>query len=181
MCKSNRHLVILVLLSSVMAGCVGVSVLGVTECESSIPICDYNYSKTLWGPRQTPKGNGLPEPNFLLSKDEFIRTWGEPSETIVLSDEEVTLVYKGPDVWCGVFVVYGLWPAPLIVPACETFDRITFKGNNASHLHFKRESKTSLIVGAIMVANVPTACPKPCPPLSEDSKQSPLQVDPELK
>lgn len=168
--SSSWHLLAIPFVCTMISGCIGVSVLTTTECESSVPICDYIYEKVAWGPNPRQQGSEpSPEPNYLLSKEEFISNWGEPTETIVLSDNEVTLVYKNPDVWCGVFAVWGLWPAPFIAPACESFDRITFKGNRATYLHFKRENKTALIFGAIMNANTPKTCPKPCPTQPENS------------
>ena len=43
------------LLSSLEAGCFGGGAVYMTECESSLPICDYKYTKEDWGPTENAK------------------------------------------------------------------------------------------------------------------------------
>ena len=164
-------MIAIALLSSLEAGCFGAVVAHMTECESSLPICDYWYSKEDWGPTNpdwgptyVSRGSNPPKtPNALLPKDEFLAEWGEPSETITVSEEEVTFVYKTVDIWCGVGVGY-VFPVPLMAPTCEGFDRITFKGSNATHIHFKRRDATFLLLvfGGGIAAEKGKSCPIPC-------------------
>lgn len=171
MLKPDWRILIIPLASSLIAGCMGVAVLATSECKSSVPICDYTYSKGEWGPKERAKANDPPEANFLLSKDEFIARWGKPNETVVFSDDEVTLVYRDPDVWCGAVPVWVFIPAPAIAPTCEVFDRITFKGNRATYLHFKREDRAAAWVLPMPMGQLMKPCPKACPPQLEVPNQ----------
>jgi len=157
------------LLSQLTAGCIGVGVLAVNECESTVPICDYIYGPDFWGPEMHAK-DASSAPNYLLSKEEFLAVWGEPTETIVLSDDEVTLVYQRPDVWCGAIPVWVLIPAPLVSPNCKIFDRITFKGSKATHIHFQREDHTAAWIMPMPWVELLKSCPKPCPPETLDNR-----------
>lgn len=151
------------LLSSLEAGCFGGVALYMTECKSSLPICDYKYSKEDWGATENAKIKNPPKiPNFLPSKEDFLAEWGMPSETIRVSEDEVTFVYKTVDIWCGVVPAWGV-AVPLIAPNCDGFDRITFKGSKATNIHFKRRNVAG--VGGIMVfggASMGESCPIPC-------------------
>ena len=152
------------LLSSLVAGCFGGGAVYMTECESSLPICDYNYTKENWGPTENAKLKNPPKIlNTLPPKEYFLAEWGEPSETITVSEEEVTFVYKTVDIWCGVGVGY-VFPVPLMAPTCEGFDRITFKGSKATHIHFKRRDATFLLLvfGGGVAAEKGKSCPIPC-------------------
>ena len=102
-------------------------------------------------------------PNTLPPKEYFLAEWGEPSETITVSEDEVTFVYKTVDIWCGVGVGY-VFPVPLMAPTCEGFDRITFKGSKATHIHFKRRDATFLLLvfGGGIAAEKGKSCPIPC-------------------
>ena len=132
------------LLSSLEAGCFGGGVTYMTECKSSLPICDYRYSKEDWGPIRYSWGGDPPKiPNALPPKDEFLAEWGEPSETITVSEDEVTLIYKTEDIWCGAVVAWYVG-VPLIAPICEGFDRITFQGSKATYIHFKRKNEAGI-------------------------------------
>jgi hypothetical protein len=160
----NWRLLIICVLSALMSGCIGIHVSAVNECETTVPMCDYEFSQGSWGPIERPKTNTQPVPNYLLPKTEFIARWGEPTEVIVLSDNEVTLVYKRPDVWCGATAFWVIIPAPVMAPGCEIFDRITFKGERATHLHFQREDEARAFLLPAPWADSLKRCPKPCPP-----------------
>ncbi|MBP5998227.1 MAG: hypothetical protein KA535_09765 [Azonexus sp.] len=151
------------LLSSLEAGCFGGVVMYMTECKSSLPICDYKYSKEDWGPTENAKIKNPPKiPNTLPPKDEFLAEWGVPSEIITVSEDEVTLIYKTVDIWCGVIPAWGV-AVPLIAPTCEGFDRITFKGNKAIYIHFKRRNVAGIAAAVSAVgASMGESCPIPC-------------------
>lgn len=156
--KLNLPLVAIALISSLTAGCFGGGLVSMRECESSVPLCDSKFTKRDWGPALQWIPNPLP------SKSEFIQLWGPPAETIVESEEVVTLVYRNTDVWCGAVPMW-LFAVPLVAPACESFERITFKGEKATHLHFKRPSTKGLVVTPWFVyGSGEKDCPKPCPP-----------------
>jgi hypothetical protein len=171
--KLSFPVVAIALVVSVTAGCFGGGFTYMTECESSLPICDYKFSKQEWGPTENSGKKNSPQiPNPLPSREEFLTEWGEPAETITVSDDEVTFIYKTVDIWCGVVPVWGV-PVPLVVPACEGFDRITFKGSKATHLHFKRMNSTYFVTIPMVAAGgeMPKTCPKPCPLKDQDSPQ----------
>jgi hypothetical protein len=155
MFRHNFHLLCVALLSTSVAGCFGVAVIHTTECRSDVPICGYFYEKDKWGPQSSPKPNPLP------IKDDFIKIWGEPSETQSISENEVILVYKR-ELWCGVVPSWGVL-IPLVLPTCDGFDRITFKDNRATHIHFKREN---LVGGYFLlttgIGDKSKTCPVPC-------------------
>jgi len=162
------------LLSSVTAGCFGGGVVYMTECESSVPICNYKYSKEEWGPTENFGKMDYPQvPNCLPLKENFLAEWGRPSDTIMVSEDEVTFVYKTVDIWCGVVPTWGV-PVPLVVPACEGFDRITFKGDKATYLQFKRVNKTGFATIPMLWAGgkMPNPCPKPCTPKAQECPQA---------
>lgn len=139
MIKFFLHLFAITLLLSLVSGCIGYIHVSPTECSADLPIVDYVYEKDNWGPinKNTMTINKLPE------KDEFIKRWGEPDELVKISDDEITLVYQRK-IWCGGVPVYIL-PAPLVLPTCEGFDRITFKGDKATHIHFKRADASGIV------------------------------------
>lgn len=133
------HLLVVTFLTLLASGCVGYVHVSPTECSADLPIVDYVYDKDNWGPinRNMMKIVKLP------AKNDFIREWGEPDETIKVSDDETTLVYKRK-IWCGSVPVYII-PAPFVLPACEGFDKITFKGDTATHIHFKRADASGMV------------------------------------
>jgi len=151
------------LLIQLLAGCFGGGVFTAKECESAVPLCDYNYMPDKWGPIEGKKGEE-PQPNFLPAKDEFLRIWGEPTESIRLSEDEVTFVYKHQGEWCGAAAFWVVIPVPLMLLACDAFDRITFKGEHATRVHFRRIDSAGAFIGpGIGGSGWINPCPKPCP------------------
>lgn len=152
MIKSILHLFAITLLSSLVSGCVGYVHVSPTECSADLPIIDYIYEKDNWG----PVNKSTMTVNKLASKNEFIKEWGEPDEIIRITDDETTLVYNRK-IWCGAIPAYII-PAPLVLPACDGFDRITFKGDTATHIHFKRADMSGIVFPS--VAQASKACPQ---------------------
>ena len=148
------------LLSSLAAGCIGGGAVYMTECKARLPLCDYMYTKEDWGPTGSAQTKGSIMLNALPPKEYFLAEWGEPSETITVSEDEVTFVYKTVE-WCGVGAAY-VFPVPLMAPTCEGFDRITFKGSKATHIHFKRRNETGFLFGPGVAAEKEKSCPIPC-------------------
>jgi len=183
MIKLRLQLLAVALASSMTVGCVGLFVAYPTECSSDLPICDYIYEKNKWGPTPRPFRSRTPSvPNRLLPKDSFISKWGEPTERIQVSDYEEILIYKF-DIWCGAVPIYIL-PVPLVAPACEGFDRITFKGDQATHIHFKRGNEGGFVLAPGFIGPVgrerpcPTFCPYPVEMPTELTAE-PLQESPQ--
>jgi hypothetical protein len=134
-----------------VSGCVGYIHVSPTECSADLPIIDYIYEKDKWG----PINKSTMTINELASKNEFIKEWGEPDEIIRIADDEITLVYNRK-IWCGSVPVYII-PAPLVLPTCDGFDRITFKGDTATHIHFKRSDASGIVLPYLVQDSI--ACP----------------------
>jgi hypothetical protein len=158
-----RSIAVIILLSLTSGcGCFGVAIFTPTECSSDIPLINYTYQKDKWGPIYKKDKNTPDAENFLPSKDDFIRIWGVPDETETISEDELILTYKSK-IWCGVVPAYII-PAPLILPTCDGFDQITFKGDMATHIHFKRADGYGLLFP--FVAGGATPCPNEANPLT---------------
>lgn len=158
MIKSILHLFAITLLPLLMSGCFGYFHVSPTECSADLPIIDYIYEKDKWGPKYT----NTMTINTLALKNEFIQEWGEPDEIIRITDDETTLVYNKKNIWCGAVPVY-LVPAPLVLPICDEFDKITFKGDTATHIHFKRVDTSGLLVLPPSAVEDSIACPQTKP------------------
>ncbi len=165
--KLGLCLIAAILFSSLTSGCIGVGVVTPTECSADVPLNNYIYEKDKWGPIYKKKAAGEEESiekNYLPPKDVFKQVWGEPDETIILSGDEVTFVYNRK-IWCGVIPAYIVM-LPLMLPTCDGFDRITFKSNDATHIHFKRENGYGAIFPVAVGGSVP------CPNQVEGSNNS---------
>jgi len=197
MIKSILHFFTITLLSSLVSGCIGYVHVSPTECSADLPIIDYIYEKDKWGPTNkstmtiselASKDEFIKEwrriinkntmtINTLASKNEFIKEWGEPDETIQITDDETILVYNRK-IWCGSVPIYMMIPAPLVLPTCDGFDRITFKGDTATHIHFKRSDASGFVFPG--PAGGPRACPHTKPsdlPVPTYSKEDNISDD----
>lgn len=159
--KSILNFLVIALLILLAPGCVGYIHVSPTECSTDLPIADYIYNKDNWGPINK---NMMKITKFPAMND-FIREWGEPDETIKTSNDETTLVYNRK-IWCGSVPVYII-PAPLVLPACDGFDRITFKGETATHIHFKRADASGMVFP--YAAGGSRACPHTAVKSTDDS------------
>lgn len=165
--RLSFRLIIALLFSSLTSGCIGFGVVTPTECRADIPLNNYIYEKDKWGPlpkEMTSEQDEFSEKNYLPEKDVFRQIWGEPDEIIHLSEDEETFVYKRK-IWCGAIPAYIVM-LPLILPTCEGFDRITFKGNAAKHIHFRREDGYGFIFPAAAGGSIP------CPNQTEGPKNT---------
>ena len=125
----------IILLST--AGCFGGLVSAPKECNFDLPVHFYKFTRTEWGPDKNVDNLYIPEKNI------FLDLWGKPDEIITISDEEEVYVYNRKIV-CGVTFAYVLL-VPLVSENCDGFDRITFKGDVATHIHFKRSDSYGAI------------------------------------
>jgi hypothetical protein len=85
----------------------------------------------------------IPHPG-MSTKTDFLKDWGEPDEIISTSEDLQTWVYN-KKLWCGVIPVLIL-PVPLILPVCDGFDRIDFKGSVATCLHTRSITYSGIII-----------------------------------
>jgi hypothetical protein len=126
------------LVAITQSGCIGLIINTPGECKNETPFT--RVHDIFWG---TP-------PQFKLSlssdhvaskvqtqkrssKEEFLKDWGKPDEIISISENVETWIYKRK-LWCGAIPILIL-PIPFILPVCDGFDRIEFRGNEAMRLH----------------------------------------------
>src|SRR5262249_52783075 len=76
------------------------------------------------------------DPERRLKKDDFVSAWGEPKEKVTTAKGE-TWIYLDSWRWCGVWVSF-IVPAPLLLPVCETYDRVEFEGEVAVRSQSRR-------------------------------------------
>ena len=110
-------------------GCIGLIVLPPQECKREAPYTDIHNSSV--EPAALPYTNPTPS-----TKEEIREVWGKPDEIITVSENEETWIYK-KNLWCGVIPVFIL-PVPFIIPVCEGFDRVGFRGNEATRTHTRQ-------------------------------------------
>lgn len=131
------------------AGCFGSLISAPQECSFDLPVPFYKFTMKEWGPDKNVDKLYLPE------KKRFLELWGKPDEIITISDEKEVYVYNRKIV-CGVTLAY-LLPIPLVSENCDGFDHITFKGNVATHIHFKRSNSYGAIFP--IMSEVKKTCP----------------------
>jgi len=156
----NRRILVTCCVSFVvltMSGCIGLIVNSPKECKDETPstkIHDIFVTTPPIKEERTPMGIRLSsEDKFKRStKAEFLEEWGKPDEIISKSERVETWIYYRR-LWCGVMPVLIL-PIPFILPVCDGFDRIEFKGNEATRLHTRRIVKEG---GMILVIFAPFA------------------------
>ena len=78
------------------------------------------------------------------TKKEFLKEWGKPDSINHTADNEEIWEYKR-NVWCGV-TPFVFVPVPFMLPACDGFDRITFKGDESIRLHTRRSTTGGFII-----------------------------------
>lgn len=114
-----------ILIATAQSGCFGLYVHLPKECENEIPRTDIH--DIFWLRTSSHKTS---------SKEEFLKEWGKPDEIIANSPNDETWIYRRK-LWCGATPVFML-PLPLLLPVCDGFDRIEFKGSESTRLHTRR-------------------------------------------
>jgi hypothetical protein len=64
-----------------------------------------------------------------LTKSDFLQAWGAPREKVIAPKGE-TWIYAESNRWCGLWLVVIL-PVPLVLPVCDTYDKVSFEGELA--------------------------------------------------
>ena len=131
MYKPTPAIICVFLAAITLSGC-GLLVLSPAECMNETPTTD---THELF-PSKTAKES---------TKAEFLKDWGKPDEIVATAENEETWIYK-KNRWCGVVPFFFLLPAPLVLPVCDGFDRITFQGNEATNLHTRRIVTSGFVV-----------------------------------
>jgi hypothetical protein len=74
------------------------------------------------------------------TKEEVVAKWGKPGKITITSTSEETWIYE-KDIWCGLIPMWGV-PVPFILPACDGYDRIDFRGKEAIKLQTRHVALT---------------------------------------
>lgn len=89
------------------------------------------------------------------TKDDFLIAWGAPLRKDTRGNTEIWY-YEEKGRWCGVWIAFGL-PIPLLLPACETHDEVTFENDMSVRARSKRFVRT--IFGITLIPAPPGAMP----------------------
>lgn len=129
-----------ILFISMLQGCFGAQEIVPKECKEELPLTNYIYTKDQWGrcSEQISSHYLPPCRDHLITKENLLSDWGKPDRIAQNEDGSETWIYEHT-IWCGTIVAI---PAPLIVPlllpVCHGFDHITFQGETALRIHFRR-------------------------------------------
>jgi len=126
-----------------LSGCAGLIVAQPAECENETP--NINIHDFFLSPNAL-KGS---------TKAEFLKEWGKPDEIISAAEDEEIWIYN-KKLWCGAVPIFIL-PAPLLLPACDGFNRITFQGNEAKNLHTRH-----IVYSGFIIPGMPATTDPPC-------------------
>ena len=92
----------------------------------------------------------LPAP---VAKARFLEEWGTPREKMTTPKGE-TWIYAEEGRWCGLWIAYFV-PIPLLLPVCETFDRVDFEGDLAVRSESRRPQGFGVVLNLLPVPNAP--------------------------
>jgi hypothetical protein len=109
---------------SSLSGCFGMASIQPGECETEAP--------------KFPNKAG------------YLKEKGAPSSTKTVSAGREVWVYE-ESVWCGVIPCWGIC-VPLMLPVCDGFERVLFKGDRAESVHTRVPTGHALILNALAIA-----------------------------
>jgi hypothetical protein len=122
------------------SGCIGLIVQTPKECKIE--------SNSTGAHDSSGEPPGLNDANATPStKEEVSEVWGKPDEIITVSENVETWVYK-KTLWCGVWPIIIL-PIPFVLPVCNGFERIGFRGNEGICIH-SRQTDYSVDLGLLI-------------------------------
>ena len=124
-----------------------ITILIVSGCGPSIGIyrfipedCESSSIIDLWEATNDTDSNYNPLINngSWPSKNDFLSKRGKPDEIITLFENMETWTYN-EKVWCGFAPIFFV-VAPLILPVCDGYSRITFENDTAVKINYKGTS-----------------------------------------
>jgi hypothetical protein len=127
LCVTDCTRAILLALAILSTGCIGVAYDRTTieAIENPIPLrapLDATADFDRWACQPGPS-------QALRAKSDILLSWGEPSAK-ELDAEKETWIYAESGRWCGFWIAFGV-ALPLMLPVCETYDKITFENDLA--------------------------------------------------
>jgi hypothetical protein len=81
-----------------------------------------------------------------LTKTDFLNSWGVPTEKVATAKGE-TWIYAERNRWCGLWV-FVIIPVPVVLPVCDTYDKVTFEGDAAVSSESRRFRNLVMGIGA---------------------------------
>lgn len=139
---------LLAALATASAGCVGFSVEipSTQEIQNPVPLkvkegaIGGGDALVRWA-CQSESGPSVP-----LTKNHFLNVWGAPAEKVATARGE-TWIYAESNRWCGLWV-FVILPVPVVLPVCDTFDKVSFEGDAAVSSVSRRFRGLLLGIGA---------------------------------
>jgi hypothetical protein len=94
------------------------------------------------------------------TKAEYLKEWGKPKSVENISGDREIWVYE-ESVWCGVIPCLGIC-VPLMLPVCDGYERVYFKGDTARRVHTRRTLNAGIVL--LFMAESERACITPLSP-----------------
>ena len=134
---------LLAALATACAGCVGLSIdlPRTQEIQNPVPL---KVKKAFGGDSDFERWACQPDTGP-STRNNFLLAWGAPSEKVATTKGE-TWIYAESGRWCGLWI-FAILPVPLVLPVCETFDKVDFEGEVAVNSVSRRISGLSMGVG----------------------------------
>lgn len=89
----------------------------------------------------------------LPNKAEYLKERGAPGSIKSLPVEREIWVYE-ESIWCGVIPCWGIC-VPLMLPVCDGFERVLFKGDRAESVHVRHSLGYGFAAGPFILLGVP--------------------------
>jgi hypothetical protein len=94
--------------------------------------------------KETPK---------LQNKAEYLKEKGAPGSTRTVSADREVWLYE-ESLWCGVIPCWGIC-VPLMLPVCDGFERVHFKGDRAERVHARHSLGYGGFFNVLNLAGIP--------------------------
>ena len=102
--------------------------------------CESTSIRALWEATNDSDSNynSLIENGIWPSKNDFLSKRGKPDEIVILLENIETWTYN-EKVWCGFAPIFFV-SAPLALPVCDGYSRITLENDTAVKINYKGTS-----------------------------------------
>ena len=149
---------LLVVMVATCSGCVGIAFdrTKTVSIEKPVPLGHRNWLNSgfeRWACQPDLK-------QAYRTKSDFIAKWGEPHSK-ELSGNKETWIYAESGRWCGLWIGLVVVPVPLLLPVCETYDKIAFENDRAVSATSSRFVVTATGIAIAGAAGMPIPIPVP--------------------